>query len=123
MALFSEISALMLAAVFLYSGADKALHWRDGISEVTDLGLPFPALFAAATIASQLVGGLAVASGIFAGLGALLLGLFTVLATVFGHKFWLRHGKAAKQEFTTVLEHLAIVGGLLGVVIRHDLFR
>ena len=117
-----DVSAILLAAVFLYSGADKILHWRDGVAEVTELGMPFPAVFAAATIATQLVGGLAVASGIFAGLGALLLGLFTILATVLGHKFWLRHGAEAKRELTTALEHLAIVGGLLGVVIRHGMF-
>lgn len=120
MAILSNLSSLMLAAVFLYSGADKVLHWRAGVAEVTELGLPLPAWFAAATIATQFVGGLAVASGIFAGLGALLLGLFTILATLLGHKFWLRHGQEAKHELTTALEHLAIVGGLVGVVIRHS---
>lgn len=122
MTLLANVSAVLLALVFLYSGADKARHWSDGVEEVTDLGLPFPTLFAAATIATQLVGGLAVATGIFAGLGALLLSLFTILATVLGHKFWLRHGPEARRELTTALEHLAIVGGLLGIVVRHGIF-
>lgn len=47
--------------------------------------------------------------------------LFTIMATLLGHKFWLRHGRAAKQELTTALEHVAIVGGLLMVVARHGL--
>lgn len=114
-------AAILLAAVFLYSGADKVLHWREGVDEVVTLGLPLPALFAAATIAVQLVGGLAVASGVGAGAGAALLALFTIMATLLGHQFWLRHGRAAKQELTTALEHLAIVGGLLMVIARHGL--
>jgi uncharacterized membrane protein YphA (DoxX/SURF4 family) len=103
----------LLAAVFLYSGQDKLRHWQDGINEVTDLGLPWPRLFAAATIATQLIGGLAVLTGIGAAWGAAVLALFTLAATVLGHRFWLLHGDRAKQEFTTSLEHLAIVGGLL----------
>lgn len=122
MMLLPELSSLLLAVVFLYSGADKALHWRDGVAEVTEMGLPLPALFAAATIAVQLGGGLAVATGIFAGPGAIFLAFFTLLATLLGHKFWLQRGKAAKQELTTALEHVAIIGGLLGVVARHGIF-
>jgi len=29
-----------------------------------------------------------------------------------GHRFWLRRGSEMRHELTTVLEHLAIVGGL-----------
>jgi uncharacterized membrane protein YphA (DoxX/SURF4 family) len=84
--------------------------------------LPFPTAFIAVTITVQLLGGLAVATGFFAGAGAALLALFTVLATLLGHKFWLRHGVAARQELTTALEHLAIVGGLLFLVSQRGLF-
>ncbi len=119
--LLPRAAAILLAAVFLYSGADKALHWREGLAEVTELDLPFPALFAAATIFVQLAGGVCVATGLLAGAGAALLALFTIMATLLGHKFWLRHGRAAKQELTTALEHLAIVGGLLMVIARHGL--
>jgi uncharacterized membrane protein YphA (DoxX/SURF4 family) len=42
--------------------------------------------------------------------------LFTAAATVLGHRFWLLKGKAAQQELTTSLEHLAIIGGLILLV-------
>jgi uncharacterized membrane protein YphA (DoxX/SURF4 family) len=121
--LLLHVASVLLATVFLYSGFDKLLHWRDGVDEVKRLGLMFPAPFAAATIAAQLAGGLAVATGFFVSLGAALLALFTILATLLGHKFWLRHGEKAKQELTTALEHLAIAGGLLGIAVQHGLFR
>ena len=104
---------LCLAAVFLYSGADKLRHWRDGVAEVSALGIPWPRIFAALTILTQLAGGAMVATGVGAAIGALLLAAFTVMATVLGHRFWLLHGNRAKMEFTTSLEHVAIVGGLL----------
>jgi uncharacterized membrane protein YphA (DoxX/SURF4 family) len=107
----------LLAAVFLYSGQDKLRHWQAGIKEVANLGLPWPRLFAAGTIATQFIGGLAVLTGIGAAWGAAVLAFFTLAATVAGHRFWLLHGDPAKQELTTSLEHLAIVGGLLLLIV------
>jgi uncharacterized membrane protein YphA (DoxX/SURF4 family) len=106
---------LMLAAVFLYSGQDKLRHWRASIAEVAALGMPMPALFAAATMATQIAGGISVGLGIATAAGAALLAGFTIAATLLGHRFWLLHGVAAEREFTTSLEHLAIVGGLIVV--------
>jgi uncharacterized membrane protein YphA (DoxX/SURF4 family) len=107
------IARLCLAAVFLYSGVDKLWHWRSSIEEVKSDGLPLPAVFAGATVFTQLAGGCLVAIGLFAWLGALLLAGFTVVATLLGHRFWLRRGAAFRHEVTTSLEHVAIVGGLL----------
>jgi len=107
------IARVCLAAVFLYSGVDKLWHWRSSIEEVKSDGLPWPAAFAGATVFTQLVGGFLVATGIFAWLGALFLAGFTVAATVLGHRFWLRRGAEFRHELTTSLEHVAIVGGLL----------
>jgi uncharacterized membrane protein YphA (DoxX/SURF4 family) len=107
------IARLCLAAVFLYSGVDKLWHWRSSIEEVKGDGLPWPAVFAGATVFIQLVGGCLVAIGLLAWLGALLLAGFTVAATLLGHRFWLRRGAEFRHEVTTSLEHVAIVGGLL----------
>jgi len=107
------IARLCLAAVFLYSGIDKLWHWRSSIEEVRSDGLPWPAVFAGATVFTQLVGGILVATDFFAWLGALLLAGFTAAATLVGHRFWLRHGAEFRRELTTSLERVAIVGGLL----------
>ena len=102
-----------LAFVFVFAGMDKLLHWRESVDEVSGLGLPIPALFSAATIGTQLVCGLMVATGYGALPGALALAGFTVLATILGHRFWLLRGQPARREFTTALEHVAITSGLL----------
>jgi uncharacterized membrane protein YphA (DoxX/SURF4 family) len=111
------LARAFLAAVFLYSGQDKLRHWQAVVEEVAGLGMPMPRLFAAATIAVQIVAGLSVLSGIGAAFGAAILALFTAAATVLGHRFWLLHGQPVRQELTTSLEHLAIVGGLLLLIV------
>ena len=112
------LARVLLAAVFLYSGQDKLRHWQAAVREVAELGIPWPRLFAGATVATQLVGGLAVVSGIGAAFGAAILAAFTIAATLLGHRFWLLHGEPARKEFTTSLEHLAIVGGLLLIIVN-----
>jgi putative oxidoreductase len=107
------VARLCLAAVFLYSGVDKLWHWRSSVEEVKADGLPWPAVFAGATVFTQLVGGGLVVTGLLAWLGALLLAGFTVAATLLGDRFWLRRGAEFRHQLTTSLEHVAIVGGLL----------
>ena len=109
---------LCMAAVFLYSGQDKARHWSKAVGEVRELELPGPpALMAASTIIVQLIGGLSLLTNVLPAAGAALLAVFTAAATLIGHRYWLLTGDPAKAAFTTFLEHLAIIGGLLLVIV------
>lgn len=102
-----------LAAVFLYSGATKLVFRSDGIAEFAALGLPMPALVLTATVFLQLGGGVALTLGWHSGLAA--LAGFTVSATLIGHPFWTFEGADFHRQFTTALEHLAIIGGLTAI--------
>jgi len=106
------VGRVMLSIVFLWSGVDKATHWSAGLGEIVSAGLPFPTLLLIATVLVQLVGGLSVALGIFARLGALALAGFTLAATVLFHNFWaVANPVERQQQLTTFLEHIAILGG------------
>ena len=104
---------LFLAIVFLYSGVEKIVYFEAGLEEVRGFGLPWPRPCLALTIVTQLTGGVLVATGYVAWLGALLLAGFTFAATLLGHRFWLFQGERFRHELTTTLEHVAIIGGLL----------
>ncbi|WP_296738694.1 DoxX family protein [Mesorhizobium sp.] len=112
------VARFCLAAVFLFSGFDKLTHWKDSVQEVIDLGLPMPAVFVVLTIATQILGSALVIFNVWTAIGAGVLAAFTVLATLLGHRFWLSHGRRVVKELTTSLEHLAIVGGLLLLVVQ-----
>jgi putative oxidoreductase len=111
------LARLMLSVVFLWSGIDKATHWSEGLAEILSAGLPFPTLLLVATVLVQLGGGLAVALGIFARLGAVALACFTVVATILFHNFWTVTDPVERQhQLTTFLEHVAILGGFTAVI-------
>jgi putative oxidoreductase len=107
------VASLCLAAVFLYNGAIKPTQWRAAIAEFEDLGPPSPSVTVAATVAVQLVGALAAALGWRVRPAALALAASTVVATPIGHPFWNFEGPDFQRPLTTMLEHLAIVGGFL----------
>ena len=103
-----------LAAVFVYSGIDKLVHFDAAVAEVAGFGFQPATVLAAATIASQLLGAvLLIAGGRAAILGALLLAAFTAAVTVLVHRFWLLDGVDQVRTASTFLEHVGLVGGFL----------
>lgn len=107
------IARVFLSAVYLFSGIDKLMHRADSIAELEALKLPQPALLRPLVIAVQLIGGLMVLLGVHTWLGALMLLAFTALATLIAHKPFDHEGPARRMQFTIALEHLAICGGFV----------
>jgi putative oxidoreductase len=107
------LARIFLSSVFIYSGLEKLLYWREGIDELKDFRLPFPAVALAITVAVQLGAGTMVLLGLHARLGALILFGFTCAATLMAHRFWTMRGIAFRKSLTTALEHVAIMGGFL----------
>jgi putative oxidoreductase len=118
MADYGNLAArVCLGAVFLWSGWTKLNDRASGLAEVAALGLPAPSVFLALTIACQLAGGLMVMVGFWTRLGALALAGFTVVATLLAHRYWHLSGMERVQQRMTCLEHLAIVGGFVMVIV------
>ncbi len=75
--------------------------------------MPQPRVVLAATAVIHVAGGLMVLLGVMAREGAILLLLFTIIATWWVHNPIGLKGEDFRRELMTSLEHLAIVGGLL----------
>jgi putative oxidoreductase len=112
------LARVCLSVVFLWSGVTKLLKPSGGIAEVAALGVPAAPLFLALTIITQIGGGLMVLLGFWARLGALLLLGFTIVATLLGHRASGLSGAKRQEQITISLEHLAIVGGFVLLVIH-----
>lgn len=103
---------LALAAPFLQSGIAKSIDFPGATAEVSGFGLPAPALVACAVIATQIVGSTLLLTRRWCWLGAGMLAVFTVLATLLAHGFWQYDGMERARQAATFFEHVAIVGGL-----------
>jgi putative oxidoreductase len=112
------VARICLSAGYIYSGIDKSVNWRQGIAFCIGLRLPLPELVLAGTIVLQLAAGLMVVLGWHARVGAAVLLVFSVVATLIAHNPFGRKADDFRREAMWSLEHLAIVGGLLLIVAR-----
>ena len=127
---------LFLSFIFLISGVDKlvswehtkdilvsvlddwllyvgGLHWAEPIFEQMLAYAPFLLGLAAAF---EIVGGLLLLFGYRVRLGAFLLFLFLVPATIIFHHFWFLASEERDLQLAMFLKNVAILGGLLTVL-------
>jgi putative oxidoreductase len=134
----AAVARFLISAIFLSSALKNVLNWHEteknlmnvlcdwqmniGYSEAVQDCLTFltpwsPLLLAIATI-FILVGGLLVLLGVREKLGAALLVLFMIPATVLYHPFWFLEGASRDLQTIMFLKNLAILGGLLLLVLH-----
>lgn len=113
------IARLLLVSAYLLGGVVKLTDWRGAVAEQAHFGLNPPALFAALTIAVELVGSLLILFKRLVWLGAGMLGVFTGFAALTANAFWTM--PAGHERFVATnafFEHLGLIGGfvLLAIV-------
>lgn len=106
---------VILTTFFWMAGLFGVFNFNVIVQEMQEVKLPAPAAFAAATIATQLIGSALLISN-YKGLGWLgagALAVFTLLTIPLGHAFWTFDEPKRTAEFHIALEHITVVGGLL----------
>jgi uncharacterized membrane protein YphA (DoxX/SURF4 family) len=102
---------LALASAYLLGAAVKLSDVPAAIAEQAHFGMPMPALFAALTIAVELIGPALILSGRLVWLGAGMLGVFTGLAALTANAFWTMQGAERFAATNAFFEHVGLVGG------------
>lgn len=105
---------ILLAAIFIISGFGKIAGFEGTVGYMEAYGMPMAQVFLVGAIVFELGGGLMVALGWKARLGALALIVFTIPATLVFHQFWAIEdaGEAMTQQIM-FLKNLSMIGGLL----------
>ena len=109
----SLIGRLLLALLFLPAGINKITGFAGTVGYIASVGLPLPTLGAIIALVVEIAGGLALIAGFGTRFAALVLAVFTLVASFFFHAYW---AVPAAQQFVTQLlfmKNIAIVGGLL----------
>ena len=107
------LGRLLIAALFLPAGLSKITGFDGTVGYIGSMGLPAPALGAVIAIAVEVLGGLALIVGWQTRIAALVLSLFTLVASVIFHAYW---AAPADQAFVVQLlfyKNIAVIGGLL----------
>ena len=110
---FTLIGRLLLALLFLPAGISKIGGFAGTVGYISSKGLPMPEVGAVVAILVEVVGGLALIAGFGTRIAAVVLAVFTLVATFIFHNYW---GVPAEQAFVQQLmffKNIAVVGGLL----------
>ena len=111
------LARLALVSAYLLGGIVKLADFPAAIAEQEHFSTRPPALWAALTIAVELLGPLLILAGRWVWLGAGMLGVFTMLAAFTANAFWTMQGEARFMATNAFFEHLGLVGGFVLVAL------
>lgn len=119
------LARLALVGAYLLGGIVKLSDFPAAVAEQAHFGMSPPALWAAVTIAVELIGPVLILAGRFVWFGAGMLGVFTILAAFTANAFWTMQGAERFAATNAFFEHLGLVGGfvLAAMVAEYDQHR
>ena len=106
---------VLLALMFVLSGFSKLTNIAGTAGYIASGGLPAPAVLAVLVGLLELVGGLALIVGFQARWAGLALGAFTLVASLFFHKFWAVPADQQMVQQLMFMKNVAVAGGMFVV--------
>jgi putative oxidoreductase len=107
------LARLLVAALFLPAGISKLLNFSGFAKSLADKGLPYPEYWAAAAVAIEVLGPVALVVGFLPRWTALALISFVIAATATSHRYWELQEPARRIQEVNFFKNIAILGGLL----------
>ncbi|BAT56203.1 hypothetical protein NOS3756_52060 [Nostoc sp. NIES-3756] len=102
------VARSFLAVIFIYAGLNKVFNFAATSESMAKAGLPIAGVLLVFTIAFQILGGLSIILGYKAQIGAILLIIFIIPATIVFH-----NPLADPSQLNNFFKNLSIMGGLL----------
>ncbi len=117
-ALWMLLGRIAIGVLFAPSGWGKLMNPSGLAGMLTAKGAPAPTALAYLGGAVECLGGVLLIVGLKTRCTALVLIIFTIVATLLAHQFWLLEGAARQTQYIQFFKNLAIIGGLLFVFAR-----
>lgn len=108
------IGRVLFSLIFIFAGINHLKDLKHTIEMIKQFKAPFPRLSAIFTSLLSIIGGLSVAFGLYAKVGALLIFIFLIPATFIAHRFW---GLSDEQQIAMQRVHFTKNLSLIGVTL------
>lgn len=112
---FALLARLLMALLFLPAGISKIGGFAGTAGYIGSVGLPMPEVGAAIAILVEVGASILLIIGLFTRPAALVLAVFTLVATFFFHAFWSMPAEAQMMQSLMFYKNIAVVGGLLAI--------
>jgi putative oxidoreductase len=104
---------ILLAFLFVFSGAVKFVDLSGTAAHIAGKGIPAPMLLAGLAGAGEVIGGLMIAFGYRVRLAALALAAYSLMAGLIFHNFWAFEGREQINQMLHLFKNFSIIGGML----------
>ena len=102
----------MIGLIFVLGGWPKLLHFQATVARLTERGIPEFLAYLAPPV--EFLGGLALVLGFLTPYAAILVLLFTIVATATSHRFWEFTDPAQyRAQNTNFWKNISMMGGIL----------
>jgi len=105
------IGRIMLGLIFFMSGWGKLLNYGGAVSSLINRGVPGWLAYLAPVV--EFLGGALLIIGLATRLAAVLVFMFTIIATYISHRYWLSDPAQTANQYTHFWKNVCIMGGTL----------
>ncbi|MBS0341143.1 MAG: DoxX family protein [Proteobacteria bacterium] len=113
--LLALVGRILMAYLFIPAGFGKLMGFAGTVGYITSVGMPVPTVAAIVAIIVELGAGIALLLGYKTRVVAIVLAVFTLVASFFFHAYWAAP-EAMKMVATLLFnKNIAVVGGLLAL--------
>lgn len=109
----SLVGRILLAVLFVPAGIGKITGFAGTVGYATAMGMPLPTVGVAVGLVIELVGGLALLAGFGTRFAALVLAVFTLVASFIFHGYWALPADQQMMQQLMFFKNVAVTGGLL----------
>ena len=107
------VGRVLLGALFVPAGIGKLTAFAGTVGYISSVGLPMPQIGAALALAVEIVGGIALIAGYGTRVAAIVLAVFTLVASFFFHAYWALPVDQQLIPQLLFFKNIAVAGGLL----------
>lgn len=107
------IVRVLFALSFTIAAITNVVYLDKKIRVIQERGLPLPSLVFWIGFLMQILGSLAILLNIHLCAGAIVLAIFTVLASAIFHDFWNSEGDAYRLKMQGLVSNISLLAGLL----------
>ncbi len=104
---------IALTGAYILGGLTKLFDFPGAVAEQAHFGLQPAAVWAALSIAIELIGPALIISGRLVWLGAGALGVLTAIATLVADDFWTKFGHDRFVALNGFFEHIGLIAGFV----------
>jgi putative oxidoreductase len=116
------VGRIMLAAIFVLSGAMKLADFEGSLGHMVEQGIPYASTLLIIAAIAEIAGGLSIMTGLLTRLATFGLFLYLIPVTLLFHDFWNFAGPERIAQSANFMKNVAIMGGLL-ILMAHGAAR